>query len=78
MARAASTGSSCFINPRGDILKATNYGEEAAIKSVVVPSNRLTYYVQTGDFIGKIALFLVGIILANMIVKQRLGVRGEE
>ncbi len=72
IARAASTGSSCFINPRGDVSKATKYGEEKAIKDVIVPAAELTYYVKTGDFIGKIALFLVGIILANMIVKRRL------
>jgi apolipoprotein N-acyltransferase len=70
IARSANTGISAFINQRGDILQPTRYGEAAAVRGSVRPSDRITFYVQWGDLIGRISLFLSLIFLLNFIAKS--------
>lgn len=57
IARSASTGISCFINWKGEILQSTDWGTSDAIKGTLHPNDRITYYVKHGDFISRIALF---------------------
>jgi apolipoprotein N-acyltransferase len=58
--RAANTGTSCFINMRGDVEQATKYGEDAVIRSRVELNKEETFYAKYGEIIGYSALFLAG------------------
>ncbi len=69
VARSANTGISCFMNQRGDILQPTKYEEEAAIRANIKFNNEITFYVQWGDLIGRIAIFTSLIFLLNAVVK---------
>ncbi|MDR0438485.1 MAG: apolipoprotein N-acyltransferase [Bacteroidales bacterium] len=63
IARCANTGISAFINQRGDVSQATPYWEEAVIAQNVKANSKITFYVKYGDYIGRISLFLAGILL---------------
>lgn len=72
IARSANTGISAFINQRGDISQATQYGEEAAIKGTILMNDKKTLYVRWGDFIARIGLFTAIILFLNSFVRGRL------
>ena len=57
IARAANTGTSCFINQRGEVLQPTPWWQEAAISGAITTNKELTFYVVHGDFIGRGAVF---------------------
>ena len=59
IARAANSGISCFIDPRGKISHATAYDTEAAIVASIRPNQHQTFYARFGDFIGRLALLLL-------------------
>jgi apolipoprotein N-acyltransferase len=67
IARSANTGTSCFINIRGDILQPTKYEETIAIKAKVSPGHSITFYTRWGDMIARIAVFLAVLIVARVI-----------
>ncbi len=71
IARCANTGTSCFINQRGDVSQATPYWEECAIVQTIKANDKITFYVKYGDYIGRIALFLAGLLLLLAIVNWR-------
>lgn len=72
VARSANTGISAFLNQRGDIIQATKYGEETAIKGKIKLNQDITLYVKVGDFIGRVAAFLAGLLILNLFVKRFL------
>ncbi len=72
IARSGNTGISCFINQRGDIIQPTAYKEEAVLKGSIYANNELTYYSRTGDFIGRVALFISGFMLLFAFVRGYL------
>ncbi len=72
VARSGNTGISCFINQRGDVLQATTYKQDAVIEGTVLANNNLTYYSRTGDFIGRVALFIAGFMLLFAFVRGYL------
>lgn len=57
IARSANTGVSAFINQRGDILQATDYWKEDVIKGNIYANDVKTFYVQYGDYFGRVAVF---------------------
>ncbi len=71
IARSANTGTSCFINIKGQILQPTKYGETIAITGTVIPETRITFYTRWGDLIAKLlsgicaTLFLMAIWTMN-------------
>jgi len=69
VARSANTGISCFINQRGDIIKPTNYWQDAAIKTNLKANNNFTFYVIYGNYIARIISFLAAISLFYTIVR---------
>ncbi|MFA7133187.1 MAG: apolipoprotein N-acyltransferase, partial [Bacteroidales bacterium] len=74
IARSANTGTSCFVNPKGEISQKTKFWTQDVIKASLVPQQRLTFYVKYGDYIARICLFSSIIILLIGIVykiKQR-------
>jgi apolipoprotein N-acyltransferase len=72
IARSGNTGISCFINQRGDVLQPTSYKKDAVIEGTVLANNELTYYSRTGDFIGRVALFISGFMLLFAFVRGYL------
>ena len=70
IARAANTGTSCFIDQRGEVLHATAWWEEAAISGIINKNNELTFYVIHGDFIGRGAVFASMFLVLLGFVKR--------
>lgn len=58
IARSANTGISAFIDQKGDIHQKTEYWEPDVIKESLALNNRVTFYAQHGDYIGRVAAFL--------------------
>jgi len=71
IARSANTGISCFINQRGDVLAASEWWKETAIKATLNANNQLTIYTQTGNFLARIASFLAVALLIFSFVNSR-------
>ncbi len=67
--RSANTGSSAFVNQRGDILQKTAYGVPIAIAGTMHKNNTLTFYAQWGDMIARIGLFLGIFLILNTLAK---------
>lgn len=66
--RSANTGISAFISTTGQELISTKWDEKTAFKTKVSPSTRMTVYVEYGDWIGRLALFISGIYLAILLL----------
>ncbi len=65
--RAANTGSSCFINQRGDVEQVTNYAVDGVIRSRIELNKAVTFYAEYGEIIGFSALFLAGLLLLSYL-----------
>ncbi|MGB4848495.1 MAG: apolipoprotein N-acyltransferase [Saprospiraceae bacterium] len=74
IARSANTGISCFIDIRGQIHQATQYGVAAAIKGEIIPETRITIYTRWGDLMAKgmvlISIFILIIFTYRMLVRK--------
>ena len=75
VARAALKGISAFINQRGEILKATQYKEQAAIRHTLQANTNLTFYVQHSQCIANAALWVSLLLLVSaglkVLIKKR-------
>lgn len=69
-ARAANTGTSCFINQCGDVLQPTAWWQEAAIHGTINANDKITFYVKHGDYIGRGAVFVSVLLVLMLIVKR--------
>ena len=65
--RSANTGISAFINEKGEILQQTNWWKAQVIKAQVKLNNDTTLYVRFGDWIGKLATALTGLIFVILL-----------
>ncbi len=64
VARSANTGISAFINQKGEIISSLAYNSKGALAGSLFLNEKYTFYVQYGDFIYRIALFvLIGVLL---------------
>ncbi len=61
--QSANTGTSAFIDQRGNIHQATKYWVRTAIKQDVNLNSELTFYSEMGDYIGRISAFLAVFLL---------------
>ena len=71
IARAANTGISALINEKGDLLSALPYGSKGSLKGEITRSNRTTYYAQHGDYIYRISMFVLVLILLGSFAKKK-------
>lgn len=53
--RSANTGTTCFVNLRGDVEQPTAYGTDAVISQRIALNNDMTFYTRYGDWIGWLA-----------------------
>lgn len=73
IARSANTGISCFIDPYGKILQATNYWEPAVISGNIELNNELTFYTRFGDYIGRIAMYVAFVLIVySWLIRFRI------
>lgn len=72
IARSANTGITAFINQRGEVFQATKYWERDVIRGKINANSKITFYVQHGDIIGRVAAFISILILLFSIVKAIL------
>ena len=70
VARSANTGTSGFINQRGDELQKSEYLTLDCLRQKIKCNEKITFYVKYGDVIGKIGLGLAIMILLNLIVRK--------
>ncbi len=69
--RAANTGISAIIDPRGRITARTGLFERTVLKGTFAMRDGLTFYVRYGDyFVTLCVLVLVGLILRGLLVKK--------
>ena len=72
IARSANTGISAFIDQRGDAHQETQYWVPAVIKGSLNANNRITFYVEHGDYIARILTYLGGLIfIAALVVRVK-------
>jgi apolipoprotein N-acyltransferase len=72
IARSANTGTSCFINQRGDVSQALPYRVDGVIKEEIYANNELTYYTKSGDVLSRLSLFMASFFLLFSWVKSFL------
>lgn len=70
--RSAYNGISGFINQRGDILKVTQYEEQAAIRHTLQANTDLTFYVQHSDYIPMAAICFSCVFILLVIIGQKI------
>ena len=74
IARAANTGISGVINRRGEVLYSTKYWEQTAFLATLSLWDNKTIYTRYGDYIGKISVFalllLILIDITKIIIKK--------
>ena len=63
VARSANTGISCFINQKGQVFQATEYGEPDCIRQELLANTKLTFYSKYGDILGRGCLFFSLLLL---------------
>jgi apolipoprotein N-acyltransferase len=76
IARSANTGTSCFINQRGDVIQPTKWWENAVIRNTININNVKTYYTINGDLLGRVSAFISLLLLLwsrSIRIKQRIG-----
>lgn len=76
IARSANTGISCFINPAGEITKHTKWEETTSIKAEVPLIEGQTFYVKYGDYLGRLAAFIGGLLFLFTIAIRLKGRKG--
>ena len=75
VAQSANTGTSAFINQRGDLYDATPWWQPRAIKTILYANTSETIYVRVGDIIGRISLATTIVLLVISIflwVKKKI------
>ncbi|MBI3509251.1 MAG: apolipoprotein N-acyltransferase [Bacteroidetes bacterium] len=66
IARSANTGTSCFIDQRGDFHQEQEFWKPAVIKATLNSTAGMTFYTRHGDYLAKIMLWftLAGFLFA--------------
>ena len=68
IARSANTGISAFINQKGDLMQFSGWNEKTAIKGTLNTNEKITFYVQYGDYLGRAAMFAAIMLLLYYFV----------
>jgi len=63
IARSANTGISCFINQRGDVRQPIGFWQKGVIKGDINLNTAETFYVRSGDWIGRVLAALSVLLL---------------
>lgn len=71
IARSANTGISGFINPKGDVVRKSDVNTSTAIISEIRINSTITFYVMYGDYLGRVSMFLSGLILIYLMIQMQ-------
>ncbi|MBR7129639.1 MAG: M24 family metallopeptidase [Tidjanibacter sp.] len=52
--RAANTGISGFITPKGEVVQSLGWDQRGVLTQQVVPTRRVTFYATWGDYLGRL------------------------
>ncbi len=63
IARSANTGISCIINQKGEVFEKTEWWKEEVILASINLNSKNTFYTNYGDYIGRISIFITGLLL---------------
>lgn len=69
VARSANTGISGFFNQRGDAITQTAFWVRDVRRQSIQANTTVTFYVQWGDYIGKIAVMISAIVTILLLIK---------
>jgi apolipoprotein N-acyltransferase len=75
IARSANTGTSCFINQRGDVSQPTAYWVKDVIREKINLNNELTFYTKNGDYIARISSLIT---VFFMLLAISLGIKNRK
>lgn len=70
--RSANSGISAFINQKGEIVSSLPYDTKGALLGQARLNNELTFYVKHGDYIAKIGIITMFILLIYSIIPSKL------
>ncbi len=70
VARAANTGISGFIDDEGVVLKKSTYWNEVVLRMKIPALTQQTFYVEHGDWLSYIFLFIAGFELMGLWVRK--------
>lgn len=68
--RAANTGTTGVIDNNGNVLESTEFYTKTAVKAKVLLNNKPTYYAINGDYLAKLSLFMIALMLIIAISKK--------
>lgn len=70
IARSANTGTSCFVNQRGDIHQATKWWEVDVIKETLNLNSKQTFFTTYGNVMGRSFAFVAALLILFTFVKR--------
>ena len=70
VARSANTGTSAFINQRGDILQATEWWESDVIRAKLNLNSENSFYTTYGNVMGRSFVFVSALLILFSFVKR--------
>ena len=70
--RSANTGISGVIDEKGAFLQKSKWNEKVCFSTTISTNEKVTFYSQFGDYIGRLSVFLAGLLLIIVFVKERL------
>lgn len=71
IARSANTGISAFIDQTGKITTYLGYEEQGSLKGDIHLNDKQTFYVQYGDYIARISMFMAVFIFLFAFFRKR-------
>jgi len=71
IARSANTGISAIINQTGQIIDQLGYEQQGVIKGTLNTNSKVTFYAKTGNYIARVAIFLLVLIFLFAVTRRR-------
>lgn len=70
--RSANTGISGVIDEKGEVLQKSKWNEEVCFSTTIRTNDKVTFYAQFDDYIGRLSGFVAVLLLTIAFVKERL------
>jgi apolipoprotein N-acyltransferase len=72
MVRVANTGISALIDAKGMVIASTPWWEKATLKGKIHLRQGQTFFAQHGDYLGRISMYLGGLLLLYGGIRNRI------
>ena len=73
IARSANTGISAIIDQKGEIVDSLPYKKQGVLSGSLITNNQITFYVKAGDYLARVAIFLMVFIFLFAVTRRRGG-----